>query len=263
MNDRTRPPSAMLTHDDGEAASTPRGAVLALRWLGVLGVVIAVVVASTGLATSLARTDEVSTTTVEPGLRVLEVEVDAGTIEVLRGGREVEVVREVSGSWRLPATSSERVGDRLVLTGTCSRDLLQNRCRTSYTLRVPDDVELVLTSSAGQVLVEGGTAPVTATTSAGQVTMTELASAVVSASSSAGQVSLAFTTPPEQVEATTSTGAVEVVVPDDGTTYDVQASSSVGASTVSVPVEPGASRRIVARTSVGAVEVRPASPVDQ
>lgn len=243
--------------------STPRGAVLTLRWLGVLGVVTVVVAASTSLATSIARTDAASTTTQDPDVRVLEVEVDAGTIEVLRGGTEVEVVREVSGSWRLPATSSERVGDRLVLTGSCSRNLLQNRCRTSYTVRVPDDVELVLTSSAGQVQVEGGTAPVTATTSAGRVTMTDLSSAVVSAGSSAGQVWLVFTTPPEQVEASTSTGAVEVVVPDDGTTYDVQASSSVGASTVSVPTEPGASRRIVARTSVGAVEVRTASQVDQ
>jgi len=243
--------------------STPRGAVLTLRWLGVLGVVTVVVVASTSLATSLARTDEVSTTTAEPGLRVLEVEVDAGTIEVLRGGREIEVVREVSGSWRLPATASERVGDRLVLTGTCSRDLLQNRCRTSYTVRVPDDVELVVTTSAGEVLVEGGAAPVTATTSAGRVTMTELTSTVVSASASAGQVSLEFTTPPEQVEASTSTGAVEVVVPDDGTTYDVRASSSVGASTVGVPTETGAPRRIVARTSVGAVEVRTASQAGQ
>lgn len=243
--------------------TTPRSAVVVLRALGALGVVTAVAVSSTGFATSLARTDERSTSTPAPGLRVVEVEVDAGTVEVVRGRGAAEVVSEVAGSWTLPGTSSERVGDRLLLTGSCGHDLLQNRCRTSYTLRLPDDVELVLSSSAGEVLVEGGSAPVTAMTSAGRVAMTDLSSAVVRASSSTGQVSLEFVAPPEQVEAVTATGVVEVVVPDDGTAYDVQADSSVGAFDVSVPTEVGAARRIVARTSVGAVEVRTTSPADQ
>lgn len=238
--------------------STPRGAILTLRWLGTTAVVIAVLATSTGLATSLARTYERTTTAADPGLRVLEVEIDAGTVEVIRGGDEVEVVREVAGSWRPPEAASERLGDRLLLTGSCQPSFLQAECYTNYTVTVPDEVELVLTSSAGEILVDGGTGDVTATTSAGRVALTGLESDVVRASSSAGEVFLEFVEPPSSVDASTSTGRVEVVLPDDGTRYAVDASSSIGEASVAVPRDPGSEHRVTARTSVGEVVVRPA-----
>jgi len=238
--------------------STPRGAVLTLRWLGGTAVAIAVLVASTGLATSLARTYERTTTVADPGLAVLEVDIDAGTVDVIRGGDEVEIVREVAGSWRPPEAASDRVGDRLRLTGSCRPSFLQTECYTNYTVTVPDDVELVLSSSTGEILVDGGTGDVTATTSAGRIDLTGMEADVVRASSSVGEVALAFAEPPTSVDASTSTGRVEVVVPDDATRYAVDATSSVGDASVAVPRDPESPRRITARTSVGEVVVRTA-----
>lgn len=236
--------------------STSRGAVVTLRWLGVTAVAIAVMVASTGLATSLARTYDRTTTSADPGLAVLEVDIDAGTVDVVRGGDEVEVVREVAGSWRAPETGAERLGDRLRLTGSCQPAFLQTECYTDYTVTVPDDVELVLSSSAGEIRVDGGTAAVTATTSAGRIDLSGLETDVVRASSSAGEVVVDFAEPPSSVDASTSTGRVEVVVPDDGTRYAVDAGSSVGNASVAVPRDADSQHRITARTSVGEVVVR-------
>lgn len=242
--------------------TTPRGAVLTLRWVGVMGVVIAVAVTSTGLATSLARTYATTTAAVEPGLRVLEVDIDSGTVEVVRGGGPAEVVRTTAGSWRPPRSGIERRGDRLQLTGSCQPDFLQTECYTNYRVTVPDEVELVLSSSTGRILVEGGSGAVSATTSAGRIQLTALNTEQVRAATSVGEVRLEFSAPPQSVVAQASTGAVEVVVPDDGAVYDVEASSSVGDRRVSVPVDSTSDRRITARTSVGAVEVRTVDATD-
>lgn len=238
---------------------TPRGAVLTLRWLGAVGVVIAIAVASAGLATSLARTSDTTTETIDAGLRVLEVEIDSGTVEVVRGDGPAEVVRTTAGSWRPPRSGVERRGDRLLITGSCQADFLQSECSTDYEVTVADDVELVLRSSTGQIVVEGGSGAVTATTSAGRIEMTDLDSGQVRATASVGQVRLGFVSPPQSVVARTSTGAVEVVVPEDGTAYDVDAASSVGDRRVFVPTDSSSDLRITARTSVGAVEVRTAT----
>ena len=236
--------------------STPRGAVLTLRWLGALTAAGAVALSSAGIATSLARSHDEVEFTSAPGLAVLRVELDSGRVEVTRGGSTVEVVRRSSGSWSLPESSADRNGDTLVLTGSCDSEFLgSGLCKTDFTVRVPADVALQLSAQAGEIVVVGGGAAVTATTSAGDIEVVDMDGGTVRASTSVGAVSLQFAAPPDVVETSSSTGDVEVVVPEDGNAYAVDTSNSLGSTVVEVPVDTDAPRRISAQTSVGSVAV--------
>ncbi|MGY1857954.1 hypothetical protein [Modestobacter sp. SYSU DS0290] len=93
---------------------------------------------------------------------------------------------------------------------------------------------------------------------AGRVSATGVDADVVVAESSAGSVTVSAVAPVTRLTATSSAGAVTVVLPDDGTRYDVRPSTSAGSVAVEVPQDPASPRVVEARSSAGAVTVRTA-----
>ncbi len=75
------------------------------------------------------------------------------------------------------------------------------------------------------------------------------------AQTSTGDVRLAFATLPGTVHARTSTGDIQVQVPDDGTAYQVDTSTSVGSTHVAVATTPTSSHRLELVASVGDITV--------
>jgi hypothetical protein len=212
------------------------------------------------------------------GVRHIVIDVEVGSVE-LRGGASDNVggVRQVLRGFGRPTVDEHIDGDTLRITSRCSA-YLGNWCATAYVLDVPRSVSVEALSSAGHVLVAGIDGDVQARTHAGAVTIddtggrldlsassgriegTRLRGGVATAEASAGRVTLAFAVPPTDVTARSSAGSVEVVVPDDGTSYRVDADSSVRNADVLVATDPGSDRVISARTSAGAVDIAYATP---
>lgn len=235
-----------------------------LRVLGGLGVITLVVVGATSVASSFSTRRETVRTTVTEPVSTVVVDNAVGQVNIEVGPQpQVEVVRRTVSSWRQPGADQRVVGDRLVLSSECGGGAWFNQCQTTFDVTVPAGTDLDLSTSTGRITVRGETGRIEADTSTGAVDLTELTASHVDAHTSTGRVSVEFARPPDDVVAETSTGAVEVVVPDDGTSYAVDVSTSVGEQSVDVPQDPGSERTISARTSVGRVEVRVADSRDR
>jgi hypothetical protein len=91
--------------------------------------------------------------------------------------------------------------------------------------------------------------------SAGGVSLSDLRAERVRTSVTTGGVMLDFAEPPREVTAATSVGGVGVVVPDDGTAYDVRTTVSVGEASVGVATDADARNVLDLTTTVGGIDV--------
>jgi hypothetical protein len=246
--------------------------------LGGIGVAVFILGGTVQLAGVLSQKDVEQPLSFPAGVRRVVVSVDAGTIEVRGGTRDtVGGDRHVTSGFDRPVITETVVGDTLRLTADCGRFLV-HFCSVSYSLDVPRAVSVEAHSSAGRVTVEGIDGDVEARSEAGSVAVADIGGAVnlrsaagriegtglrsptAAAESSAGRVSLTFAAAPTEVTARSSAGTVEIVVPDDGSTYRVTADSSVSEPEVQVATSPDADRSITAVTSAGGVSVAYAQP---
>lgn len=204
---------------------------------------------------------------------VLDVEAHNGDVEVVGGDvDEIEVTAEVDHGFRRTTHRADVRDGVLELRSSCP--LLSNWCRVEYRVVVPDDIEVRIGSDNGRLIVHDVDGTVTArsdngsiearglggdldlASDNGRVDGTGLVSATVVATSSNGRVSLAFDDPPSTVEARTSNGAVEVVVPDAEASYRVDIGTDNGSTDNGVRTDPRSDRSIRARSSNGSVAVR-------
>jgi DUF4097 and DUF4098 domain-containing protein YvlB len=171
-----------------------------------------------------------------------------------------------------PTIGNRLDGDQLSITSSCPFTVGLG-CSGHLRLVVPNDLEVRLHGSDGSLTLRDLDGPVdvsssdgslhasnlsghlTLHTSDGSVTATGLRSDEVDATTSDGSVRLSFDSPPTAVTAHTSDGSLEVVVPADGTAYDVDATTSDGRREVSVPTDPGSPRRLELTTSDGSIRV--------
>jgi DUF4097 and DUF4098 domain-containing protein YvlB len=238
-----------------------------MPWYGWL-IIVVVVLAGLGLVRRRQRW-----TATFAGVRRVDVQTAAGRVEVIgEERRDVQAEVTVAGSLGRGPRHTEWVdGERLI-------------CRAGwwappfgfgwvdYRLRVPAGTAVTGSSGGGSALVDGVDGEVDVRSSAGTVTGrrlagrvrlhssagtvvgSELSAPAAEADTSAGSVRLDFLTPPDRVEARSSAGSVDVMVPDE--VYRVDATSSAGGVEISVRTDPGAGRRISARSSAGRVRVR-------
>jgi hypothetical protein len=219
-----------------------------------------------------AETTETFTRDVAPRLRIETdgwVQVTAGPVD------SISIERTVERGLRAPAVSAAvtSAGDELVLSGDCPA-VVSSWCSVDYTVVVPPDTEVIVDSGSGSITVIGVQGDVTASSSAGSVTVSDLGGVVrltssagavrgegltgttVRARSDAGSVRLVFDAAPTSVDADSSAGAVEVVVPYDDAVYAVDASTSAGSTRIEVATDPSADRTLRLRSSAGDVSVR-------
>lgn len=236
--------------------------VAALACGGLLAACGGVPVAGTGsaagssTATDPAGAQTDTTTTDHPGVERVEVSADAADV-VLRQG--ADGASRVERTLRWTGTKPEVVvtvdGPVLRVRSSCpSRRAATERCSVTLTVTVPAATAATSDVAAGDVTVADLGGAQDHETSAGDVRASALRAGRVTARTGSGDVRLAFAAAPQQVDAESSAGDVEVRVPPGGG-YRVEASTSVGDTTVSVPDDPAATARIVARSKVGDVTV--------
>lgn len=241
--------------------TTPAPTLTVLRVLGVVLVTVAVLLGASRVATSFARSTTQESFSAQ-GVTALQLDADAAEVDVERGsGDEVTVDVTAEGTWRSPRVEHRQDGDTLRLSSSC-RDAVPltavgfGRCAVSYRIEVPDGVDLDVRLRAGRLAADGVRGDVTARVNAGEVQLSDLHSSSVDVTADVGRVVADFAEAPDDVRLRTTTGAVEVVLPREGAPYAVQASAEVGGATIGVETDPSSPRSVVARTSVGAVEVR-------
>jgi putative adhesin len=175
------------------------------------------------------------------GIRTVVLDVDAGTID-LTAAPDATTGVTASRRWayQAPPNQPVRDGDRLTITAHCP-DIEQfaafGTCHTNYQLAVPAGVRIQVTTSAGNI------------------TATDLPTTDLAARTSAGDITLSFTNIPNSVRAHTSAGDVQLAVPYGD--YHVDADTSAGDIHVGVVDDPRAPRLIDVQTSAGDIRVDP------
>ena len=222
----------------------------------------------------VAREDETVTSEFDAaGLVALDIRVETGSIEVV--GTDTDVIRltvDLTHGLRPTGHRAEVEGDTLVVRSSCP--WVGQWCDADYRLEVPaelavradiDDGHLTIRDIDGPVEADGDdgslelvrlSGDLVADTENGSVVATGLRSQSVDADSDNGSVRLTFAEPPRLVEATTDNGGVEVVVPDDDTTYLVDIDTDHGSTDIGVRTDPDSDRQIFGRSHNGSVTVR-------
>jgi hypothetical protein len=170
----------------------------------------------------------------------IDVSTDAGDIRVVPSDRsDIAVTVGVSDGLLGTDRATRVTRGRLVLSADCPL-FVSFWCKADYTVQVPRSLvsDLDVRSTHGDV------------------TATALRSADAHAASDHGDVSLRFRRAPRRVEATSEHGDVDVVVPRDGTAYQVEFSTGHGDARSSVRTDPTSGNRIDAHSDHGDVTVR-------
>ncbi len=219
------------------------------------------------------ETETVVTRVIGPGIQAVEVR-SRGTVRVTGGSQgPITVTANLVHGLRGPDWGHRLDGRRLVVWGECP-EVLGGRCSAAFTLEVPQGVDVVARADHGDVEVSdtfgsveavsehgdvkfvNGAGPARLETKHGNVTGEGLAGEVARATSEHGDVRLIFVGAPPDVAAETEHGDVEVVLPDDGLAYRVDAGSAHGTTRTDVRVDPSSPRSVTARSEHGDVVVR-------
>lgn len=254
---------------------TPAGVRVLWKVFAGLMIVSALVWGPYQVVTLLAHEERVETESFPAaGIARIDIDGSSGSVDIEASERDtIEVRAEISDGLRRTGESREVVGDTLQLHSTCP-NFGSDFCWVDYEVRVPRGLELIVDGDNGSITVTGSDAPITIDADNGSIRLanvsgplqlsadngrieaTQLRSSIATAGSDNGRVQLDFAVAPTTVVATSSNGRVEVVVPNDGTAYRVDARTDNGSETVDVPTDPNSDRSITVRSDNGSVTAR-------
>lgn len=241
------------------APASPRKAGPGSRLVLVLSLILTLLAITSGTATlvSLLWLRSQTTHTQLAAASHLRVRQACGGVTVRQGGAAIiDLTAKVWKTFDGPKVTTHLSGDTLTIDVHCPSYTVGGISgSSSLTLLVPAGTALDVSSDGGSVHLIGVSGTVVAHSTAGSVTGESLRSVSVTASSSAGGVHLDFAVPPNTVDATSSAASVSVSVPDDGTTYAVDAHTSAGSTHVGIATDPKSTRTIKATSSAGSVRV--------
>lgn len=193
----------------------------------------------------------------------VEVTNEIGDIELAAASGEVlEVNRESHWRGDEPEVTEAMRGDVLAIEADCDDGAFtffgSDRCEVAFDLLVPAAMDAEVRSSVGEVHLDGLEGGIDVESNVGDVEGTNLRAASTDIDSDVGSVRLEYAQVLGDIDVSTETGDIEIIVPDDGTTYDVVAESSVGSQDVGIATDPGSQADYVIRvsTSVGEITVR-------
>jgi hypothetical protein len=268
-----------ITPDTLPPASRSGGARVA--WL-VLGALLAI--ASLGWGTlnvvELLAHEEFTVVDTVPaaGLRSVVVDSGAGSATIVGSARDdVRITAHVSEGLRHTGYGHEVVGDTLHIGSTCPI-IGSTWCGVSYTVEVPAAVALRVDTDNGHVAISGVDGPLDVSSDNGRMDLSgprgdlDLSSdngrieaigatgANVHAKADNGRIHLVFAAAPTTVEARSDNGSIEIVVPDDGSSYAVDVDTDGGDRQIGVRADPTSPRTISAHSDNGSVTIRYATP---
>ncbi|MFE0187195.1 DUF4097 domain-containing protein [Streptomyces sp. NPDC058989] len=203
-------------------------------------------------------------------ITAIRLDGDSGGLTVhggKAGGATVSVHRSVSYHGDRPKGATHRVEDGVLVLGDCGDD-----CTVDYTLEVPAGIPVSgetsngsvnlskvgavkVTTSSGEVELDGVTGPVDVRTSNGQITGRGLSGRHIDAETSNGGIELSPATA-QSIRAKTSNGSVTVKVPKGP--YRISAQTSSGDKNIDVASDPAARYRLDLITSNGDITAEPA-----
>ncbi|MEU5155227.1 DUF4097 family beta strand repeat-containing protein [Glycomyces sp. NPDC021274] len=192
----------------------------------------------------------------------VEVVVEVGRIELNASADDALVVdSEIIWRGEDPKLVEQWQGDTFTADGTCNDRLIvfaSDECDVNYTLALPSGAAAEAESSVGDVHIDGLDGAIDIETSVGDIQGENLRTTETRVESSVGSVRLAFAEVRGDINVINSTGDVEIIVPDDGTTYDVVFESGVGSEHIDIATDPSSSADYVisVNTSVGDLIVR-------
>lgn len=210
----------------------------------------------------------------DPGIEVLQVASDAGSVDVVGVEGDVITVRSDVSDGLVATDHQARVeGNRLLLTSRCPWPFTVF-CEVDYTIEVPRHLAVVVDVDNGSVTVRGvdggvdvsagnggveladvgGT--IEADAGNGSVTASALRAPVVDASAGNGSVRLSWLVEPTGVEARAGNGGVELVLPDTPVAYRIDFDAGNGSVDAQVRTDPSSDRTLYARAGNGSVVAR-------
>jgi hypothetical protein len=116
--------------------------------------------------------------------------------------------------------------------------------------------DVSLATGGGDVTASGVAGDLSLTTDGGNIEATGVTAAQVSASTLGGDVTIVFTKAPTNVRVNTDGGNITIVVPSDGTQYDVTAHANGGTPIEAVPMNSHSGNVITATSSGGDITIR-------
>jgi hypothetical protein len=189
--------------------------------------------------------------------RVTTVVIDdnGGSIDVTGSARSTVLVSpQLSYSKTPPLVRHVLSKTTLTLSYTCPSQVI---CGVSYTVQVPRDVALRLSTGAGAITLTSLSGPVTAKANAGFITAVDLRSATATLKSNAGGIVATFATAPTALQASTNLGGVTLTVPG-AVAYKISTHTVVGTSTITVRKNAASAHAITASSDVGSISISPA-----
>jgi hypothetical protein len=230
--------------------------VAGLRVVGLAGLLGLVGLGATGVVSGFFQQTRTTTTPVTGVVTALDVETGTGdvTVDVAPAGTPVRVTATRRWAFAEPTVTTAVDGGTLRLRSTCDPASVLGGCSVDWTVSVPADAAVRVTTGTGDVRVGGTRGGASVSTGTGDVDLSALEAATVGVETGTGDVRLRFIAVPDQVRVTTGTGDVEVRVPGT-TTYRVGGDSGPGSRTTQVPQDPASTHVVTVDTGVGDVLV--------
>jgi membrane protein implicated in regulation of membrane protease activity len=196
-------------------------------------------------------------------LRGVELANEIGDIELSAAEGDVLVVHRAT-TWRSqePEITEDLRDDVLAVEGDCDRGPFtffgSDQCAVEFTLLVPADVDAEIRNSVGEIHLDGLEGAIDVESNVGDVEGTKLRTASTDIDSDVGSVRLEYAQVLGDIDVSIETGDIEIIVPDDGTTYEVVVQSSIGSQDIDIATDPASSADYVIRvtSSVGDISVR-------
>ncbi len=128
-------------------------------------------------------------------------------------------------------------------------------CRIDYLAQVPGRTPADVSTTTGDITLDGAVAGGHVTATTGSITGTGLAAPSLTAETRTGSIELAYATTPQEITATVTTGDISITVPDDGTAYRIVGGTATGARDIQVATDPSAERVIDVTSTTGDVAI--------
>ena len=206
---------------------------------------------------------------------VLDVDTSNGAVTIVGAAErdEITVTARISDGLRTTGERQTLVDGRLELRGSCPI-LASMWCEVKYTVEVPADIDVRVDTDNGQISVRGitGTAVLEADNGAVEVadlrgdltvngdntsvTATQLMSDSVIAETDNGSITIELLEPPTSVDARSSNGSIDVLLPDTEETYVLDISTDNGDISRDIRTAPDSPRHILIETDNGDAIVR-------
>ena len=198
----------------------------------------------------------------------IDVEVPVGTVSLTSsGGQDLEVQRDLAWKGPEPGVSEQlRADDTFEARADCDGHPIfwigsGDTCTVDYAIDLPAGAAAEARSGVGDVHADGLDGDIHLEAAVGKVDAQNLSTTGAYVQADNGDVVLSFDEVLGDIEVVTGVGDVTILVPDDGTVYDVRSESGVGEEDIGIATDPTAEADhvITVTSGVGDIEIRYAS----